>query len=80
MTPLQLNLTISTNGKSYTLLIHAYRGEPASFNCPGEPPNWEIAGVKNGNDCEVPYSLWSSFEMIYKDEIEEAIKDETHRF
>lgn len=74
----QLNLTISANGNIYVLFIHAYKGEPASFHCPGELPNWEIVDVVNEKTCkEVPYSLWSSFELLYKDEIEEAIRNET---
>jgi len=81
MTPLQLNLQISANGNTYILFIHAYKGEPASFHCPGEPPYWEIVDVVNERTHrEVPYSLWSSFELLYKDEIEEAIRHETHHF
>jgi len=77
MTPLKLKLTISVNGKSYTLFIHAHKGEPASFHCPGESLSWEIIDVVNERTYEqVPYLLWSSFELLYKDEIEEAIRHE----
>lgn len=79
MNPLQLSLEISVGKNTYILFIHAYKGEPQTWHYPGEPPSWEIVDVvREDTHAEVPYSLWSSFELLYKDQIEEAIRDEVN--